>query len=381
MALFRQQSRFKQCVGRHEFYDAYMELVNDRETCEQELAEMKSGTNVDAFKQYLDTWQQFCDAVIEGEFDKAHEPIRAYGDNLEFKPEEIRTVIGMLAESTSNYNCYLMTRHEGFDETNIDDLDFAVNMLVSDLPDCEGAYAEANRLSRLALAKLTQEKAHKREFIPFLESMLNTYRKRGTNLYDDEATELLKRLMKLDKKNETVTRVDKELIRSDVEDMKLVLEEIENEQYLEAFDKLYQVNPRKPKRVAFRGVWDNWQDDMPIAQKFFTFAMFIADRTGQADDCFYAASCGWGPLCDLDECIVKAHDYGVRACELEPDNIEYKIAALDGLYLMHPYPMQDDVAMKLANEVLAAEPENEIAKECRDIAEEQMQKRAIEGGK
>ena len=140
MALFR-KNPFTSAIKQYHFYEAFQEYLVDEDGCEEQLQTLmeKDKTAAQDFNNYLEVWNDFRQAVVEGDWDKADAVMEKMEASDLYTREDLKHVLVDLADKTSNYNCFTMYWKLIEDKDSNSELDEAVNLLLECLPDCPEA--------------------------------------------------------------------------------------------------------------------------------------------------------------------------------------------------------------------------------------------------
>ena len=371
---FGKKSRFAGFVTRREHFDAFIEYMSDENAYEEELQELLSGRHAEAaeaFANYRDVLNQFRVHTLHGEFEEAKACVKAYGDENEMGMPEIKSVLDDLADKTGDYHCYELYWEMAGEDT-VAEHEYAANMLINSLPDCDQSSAEALKHIQWLLDETDKPK----EQLQYAEMALGMFGKPHSTMTAMEAAEMVALVRSLNPKSKLAGQVEMKIYQQDAAALQKVRPLLADGKQEEALALLLEQGQDIARRALFRGACENKADCGLFVNALFT----LQQRTKDPMDAFYAASSVWN--CDMrkdEDALARSMEIGLWSVEHIERNENYVLTLLDALYLIDPYPLPDDKAVALANSVLERYPENEIALECIAIAKEQQGESGKEG--
>jgi hypothetical protein len=363
---FGKKSGFANYIAKGAFFEAYIEYMSDEDACEAELVTLKSGRNAAAaadFAQYAGVWNAFRDHTLRGDYDLAAQTVgnNPYGD--EMGVPEIKSVLDDLAEKTGSFHCYAVYWRLCGEQT-VAAHEYALDMLTQHIPDDNrGKEAASDHLFWLV------NNTQKKERLRFAELGLEHYLKPDSYLSDMDASALITIAREINPQSKGAVKTEYTLYERDRAALAAVRPLVQSGAYDEAIDSLADGDSFEvARRVLLRGANENKPDAAAFAEALQT----LYERTNDPSDAFYAASAIWHSDVRKDEeKLARSMALSLWALDHLPHRNRYAVALLDALYLIEPYPLANDVAVKIAKSVLEENPENEIALECIAIAREQ----------
>lgn len=367
MALFR-KNPFTSAIKQYHFYEAFQAYLVDEDGCEEQLQALreKDHTAAQDFSSYLDVWNDFRSAVVEGDWEAAHAAVATMDGSDLYTRDDLKQVLVDLADKTSNYNCFTMYWELIEDKDDNDEMDQAVNLLLECLPDCPPAYDQALDF----LQKMIDSTEKLREKLTYVERALSVFERPNCKVDIERAAQFINTAKALNPKSQSARKVEMALYRTDMVALGQVRPLIDGGELKQAVDQLLETSRDLPRRIATRGVMGNWED----AETFYRLGLCLYETTDDPVDAFYVASSLWHSDLREDEALLKeSMKLGLEALERMPDNLAYMATMLDQLYLVRPFPLPDEIAKQYCEKVLALDPENEIAIECMQIYNEQKE--------
>lgn len=374
MALFR-KNPFISAVKQYQFYEAFQHYLVNEDECEEDLQALQKKDRAAArdFSEYLEVWNRFRQAVIEGDFDTVDETVSQMDASDMYTRSDLKQVLVDLADKTSNYNCFTVYWKYLEDKEDIDELDQVVNMLLECLPDCPPAYDQALDL----LQQMVDSTDKIREKLPYLERALSVFERGNCKVDIERCAKFIAQVKEINPKSPAARKAEMALYRTDMVALGGVRPLIDAGELQQAVDTLLEQSRDLPRRIATRGVTGNWKD----AETFYRLGCCLYQTTNDPTDAFYIASSVWHSDLRENEAILnESMTLGLEALEHFPENVPYMQTMLDQLYLVRPFPLPDETAKAYCEKVLALDPENEIATECMKIYHEQQEEKLLEDG-
>ncbi len=365
MALFR-KNPFTSAIKQYHFYEAFQEYLVDEDGCEEQLQALMSKDQTAArdFSEYLEVWNDFRQAVIEGDWETARAVVEKMDASDLYTREDLKHVLVDLADKTSNYNCFTMYWELVEDKESATEMDEAVNLLLECLPDCPPAYDQALDF----LQKMIDGTSKLREKLTYVERALAIFDRPNCKVDIERAAQFIAIAKAINPKSQSAKKAELALYRTDMVALGQVRPLIDAADFQPAVDQLLEKSRDLPRRIVTRAITGNWKD----ADTFYRLGRCLYDTTKDPVDAFYVASAVWhSDLREHDEILQESMDLGLEAVDQLPDNVPYMATLLDQLYLVRPFPLSDELAKMYCEKVLALDPENEIAIECMKIYAEQ----------
>ncbi len=372
MALFR-KNPFTSAIKQYHFYEAFQEYLVDEDGCEEQLQALmeKDKTAAQDFNNYLEVWNDFRQAVVEGDWDKADAVMEKMEASDLYTREDLKHVLVDLADKTSNYNCFTMYWKLIEDKDSNSELDEAVNLLLECLPDCPEAYDQALDF----LQQMIDSTSKLREKLTYVERALSIFERPNCKVDIERAAQFIAIAKAINPKSQSAHKVEMALYRTDMVALGQVRPLVDAGELQQAVDQLLEKSRDLPRRIITRAITGNWED----AETFYHLGQCLYDTTKDPTDAFYIASAVWhSELREHEQILQESMELGLTAVDQMPDNVPYMATLLDQLYLVRPFPLPDEVAKEYCEKVLAIDPENEIAIECMKIYEEQKEEAALE---
>lgn len=366
MALFG-KSRFIKYINRSSFFEAFIEYMGDEDSYEEELRELKESRDdaaVEDFVSYINLWNKFRELVLVGEYEQAENTVKdsAYGN--EMGPLEIKSVLNDLAEKTNDIHCYEFYWRM-FGEDTIDEHAYALTLLTDVLAVCP----QRKEPARMHLWWLI-DNTEKKQKLQYAELGLQLYIQPNAFLTSMDVSRLIEIAREINPKSKEAAKTEFALYQNDCKSIDRIREDIQDANYEKACQALRDEGAQDDeiRRILMRGAYENKSD----AEGFVQALRYVYENTKDPMDGFAVANAIWH--CDLrknEQVLNDSMRLSLSLLDQLENKERYMTAILDGLYLMEPYPLDDETAVQLAETVLKSDPDNEIAIECIAIADEQ----------
>ena len=365
---FLKKSGFANYISKGSFFEAFIEYMGNEDACEAELDRMRESNNnaaVEDFLQYANLWNKFRELVLLGEYEQAKNAVMNSEYGNEMGVLEIKSVLNDLADKAADFNCYKAYWYVcGMD--TVDEHEYALSMLTDVLSVCPQS-------KKVALEHLWWliDNSEKKQKLKYAEKGLQCFLMPNTFVPSSDAVSLMHIARKINPKSKDALKTEYMLFERDRKDIEAIRQAVQDADYEQAFETLRNSEFHDEdhiRRVFLRGAHENKAD----AVAFVNGLQSLYKLTHKPEDAFTAATAVWH--CDLrrdEKALNDSMELALSVLDDLPRRERYAAALLDALYLMEPYPLSDDVAVKLAESVLEVDPEDETALECIAIANEQ----------
>jgi hypothetical protein len=365
IVLFAKKSNFLVYLQRREYYEAYLEYDTNEQVYEDELRELKDNRNKEDFRNYLETWRQFKEFVLNAENDKAKDLILNAPFKNDMGKQEIKTILSELAEKTADSNCFQMF-WDLFGEDTVASHDEALSLLNGGLAHCP----ESKEKAREHLWWIVNNAADKQR-LKYAELGLDYYLKSNAFVTADDAANFIEIARSISPKSKGALRTEITLYQRDVAFITKIRPLLENGQYDEAFEIPGGIGNPQTRRVLLRAAHENKPDTIHFVEALRQ----LYGRTKNPSDAYAAAIAIWqSDVRKNPQELAWSMETSLAVLDDLPRKTNAMTTILDALYLLDPYPLPDEKARELAELVLQENPEDEIALESLAIVREQAQK-------